>query len=179
MNTRALPCAFALAVFLQAFAAHSLTPPRSTTARSSTARPRSTAARGPSRTGPLTEADCPLSTRFKGKRPSADACTTPKFFDKSPGLPNAKTAGQVCLGFAGAIDAKLTASRGYCKRLTAQRWTEELNMKFIKCAADGKLGRVVWVTKASGVGKTFPSWENSVTFAEMCYWKSLGKAWPK
>ena len=54
-----------------------------------------------------------------------------------------------------------------------------MNMRFIQCAAEGKLGRVVWLTKASGISKTYSGWENSVTFAEMCYWQQLGKAWPK
>ena len=132
-----------------------------------------------SKTGPLTSADCSLSTAFKGKSATTDSCTSPKFFDKKPGLLNAKNASKVCLGFAGPIDAKLKADKGYCKRLTAQNWTPGLNMRFIECAAEGEYGKVVWVTHASDVSKTYPGWQDAVTFAEMCLWKKLGKSFPK
>lgn len=132
-----------------------------------------------SKTGPVTSSDCSLSTAFAGKKPSKDSCSSAKFFDKKPGLLNAKGASKVCLGFAGAIDSKLKSDKGYCKRLTAQNWTPSLNMRFIECAADGSLGKVVWVTHASDIQKTYPGWENAVTFAEMCQWKALGNAFPK
>ena len=132
-----------------------------------------------SRTGPVTAADCSLSSAFAAQRPSKDACSSNKFFDKKPGLLNAKSSSKVCLGFAGAIDKKLNADRSYCKRLTAQNWTPGLNMRFIECASDGNLGKVVWVTRASDISKTYKGWENAVTFAEMCMWKQLGNSFPK
>ena len=38
---------------------------------------------------------------------------------------------------------------------------------------------VVWLTHASDIQKTYPGWENAVTFAEMCQWKALGNSFPK
>ncbi len=142
------------------------------------AAPPARSGRGPSTTGPLTAADCPLSTRFNGKRPSTHGCTSAAFYDDSAN-PTSKSAKQVCLGFEGPINAKLATGRNYCKRLTSKTWTENMNMRFMQCAAQGKLGRVVWVSKASAISKTHAGWQNAVTFAEMCYWKKLGKAWPQ
>lgn len=48
-------------------------------------------------------------------------------------------------------------------------------MRFIQCAAEGKLGKTIWVTKSSALSKAYKNWENGVTFAEMCYWQKLGK----
>lgn len=140
--------------------------------------PAKKAAAGPSSTGPVTPNDCSLALRFKGKRPSAHTCTSKEFYS-DPRNPSSQTAQQVCLGFEGPINAKLVGSLHFCKRLTSKTWSVEMNMRFLQCAAQGKLGRVVWLTKASALSKTRPDWQNAVTFAEMCYWDQLGKVWPK
>ena len=149
--------------------------------------PTAKGAKAPNHTTPFSSADCKAATRFKGIRPAAMPCDSPAFFDGGK-LPNAarSVAGwaslPTCLGIAPHINAYLEKNPNKCRRLDSAAWTEALNMRFIECIATNRLarGKHLWVTKASGIDKTFmakgatkPAWPNLVTTAEMCYLHAL------